>query len=505
MIELELDIGADQAAQQVGRLAENLGEIEHLRLQRLLARKRQKLADEIGGPVSVLLDLLDIREGLIAGRVAQQQQIAEPDHGRQQIIEIMRDAARELADQIHLLGLEELGLKALLFGQIEDMDDQPRALFAGLVGASDIERSRDIALGGEADFYGGRQLLVVAGAVEPVQQRIAVLGADETGEGARDGDIGLAADDPGKGRIAFGDAPVSVEQDDTDRRVVEEPVKAFLRDPHGIGKAPLARQVTDQRTGVKPVDLFLRHHGLGDIGVEQFAVAAQQRRLAQRIALLAGERRMGRTVAAHGLGQQVRQRYVARQEIVLGTANPFGEGRVDIKEPPVLIDRIEADGGVLDELDQLFLFGPDHALKLIGLRDIVDRPDHVFAGHGYGKYRQPRELDPRQIDFQIFIGRLAARGGFAQPLDAPGGADLDGERRQPVERLFFLAHQLAPGLGHGDEPAVGPGDQACDGQLRQHAPDQKRPALVPEPHATRCRYGHADDDRDHRRDLKPIR
>ena len=56
--------------------------------------------------------------------MAQQQEIAEADHRGQQVVEIVRDAAGELADRLHLLRLRELGLEVLLLGRVDEMQDQ---------------------------------------------------------------------------------------------------------------------------------------------------------------------------------------------------------------------------------------------------------------------------------------------------------------------------------------------------------------------------------------------
>ena len=96
---------------------------EDARLQRLLAREGEQLAHEVGGAVGVLLDLHDVGEGLVARLVAQQQQVAEADHRRQQVVEVVGDAAGELADRLHLLRLRELGLQALLLGHVDEVQD----------------------------------------------------------------------------------------------------------------------------------------------------------------------------------------------------------------------------------------------------------------------------------------------------------------------------------------------------------------------------------------------
>ncbi len=55
---------------------------------------------------------------LIALIVPQQQQVAMAADGCQQVVEIMRDPARELADRLHLLALHELGFKGLQLGLV---------------------------------------------------------------------------------------------------------------------------------------------------------------------------------------------------------------------------------------------------------------------------------------------------------------------------------------------------------------------------------------------------
>ena len=125
---LELDVLADQAAQQMRQLGQDVGQVEHLGLQGLLAREGQQLAHQVGRAVGVLLDLHDVGEGLIARPVAQQQQIGKSDHRRQQVVEIVRDAAGQLADRLHLLRLDELQLEALLLGGVDEVRDETAQL-----------------------------------------------------------------------------------------------------------------------------------------------------------------------------------------------------------------------------------------------------------------------------------------------------------------------------------------------------------------------------------------
>ncbi len=120
----ELDVLADQPAQQVRDFRQHVGHLQHARLQGLLAREGEQLAHQVGGAVGVLLDLHDVGERLVAGAVAQQQQVAEADHRGQQVVEIVRDAAGQQADRLHLLRLRELRLQALLLGRVDQMQDE---------------------------------------------------------------------------------------------------------------------------------------------------------------------------------------------------------------------------------------------------------------------------------------------------------------------------------------------------------------------------------------------
>jgi hypothetical protein len=74
----------------------------------------------------------DVGEGLVARPVAQQQQVREADHGGQQVVEVVGDAAGELADRLHFLGLGELGLEAFQFRGVDEVDDDVAPGFRGL-------------------------------------------------------------------------------------------------------------------------------------------------------------------------------------------------------------------------------------------------------------------------------------------------------------------------------------------------------------------------------------
>ena len=63
-----------------------------------------------GGAVGVLPDLDDVLERRIGRLVGVHQEVGRHHDGAEHVVEVVRDAAGELADQLHLLRLGELVL-----------------------------------------------------------------------------------------------------------------------------------------------------------------------------------------------------------------------------------------------------------------------------------------------------------------------------------------------------------------------------------------------------------
>ena len=111
----DLDASADQRADQLCNAFDLLADIEHLRRQRLPAREGQKLSGQLGRPVHRVGNRVDVAAAALVGQVATPEEIGGRTDDREQIVEIVRDAAGELADRLHLLRLTQrfLGLAAL--------------------------------------------------------------------------------------------------------------------------------------------------------------------------------------------------------------------------------------------------------------------------------------------------------------------------------------------------------------------------------------------------------
>ena len=123
MHQVELHLFADQPAQQHREIGQRVAEIEHLRPQGLAARERQQLAHQRRRAGRVLLDLHDVLERRIGRLVRVQQEVVRHHDGGQHIVEVVRDAAGELADHVHLLRLVDLVLQRAPLGGLQHIDD----------------------------------------------------------------------------------------------------------------------------------------------------------------------------------------------------------------------------------------------------------------------------------------------------------------------------------------------------------------------------------------------
>ncbi len=210
--------------------------------------KSKQLPRQVGGAVGVLLDLHDIGEGRIARLVARQQQIAKTDDRRQQIVEVMRDAARELADGLHLLRLRELHLERFLLGRVDQIDDQRRAL--ARIDARGAELADPLCIAQQVNIdRGPRQLARSRAAQQFVDGRAIVLG-HEIGEPHPAFDA-LADACLARGAAGIVDPAFLIDRRNADRRIVEE-----ARKPHlGIAGRHLGlvagRPVEHQRKDVR--------------------------------------------------------------------------------------------------------------------------------------------------------------------------------------------------------------------------------------------------------------
>jgi hypothetical protein len=111
---------AEERSEHRCHLRDNLVEIEHLGAQHLLAAEGEQLRGERSCPVRAPEDLANILAPWIIRRELVLKELGEARDGREDVVEIVSDAAGELAHRFHLLRLAELRLEGASRGDVHD-------------------------------------------------------------------------------------------------------------------------------------------------------------------------------------------------------------------------------------------------------------------------------------------------------------------------------------------------------------------------------------------------
>src|SRR5262249_12534579 len=125
-LDLDLDAAADERADQLRDVLDLRADVEHFRLERLAAGEGQKLRRQLGGALHRPGDRLDLTAAGPPGEIAAAQEIGGGTDDGQEIVEIVRDAAGELADRFHLLGLAQHFLALAAFGDVDGLQHGAR-------------------------------------------------------------------------------------------------------------------------------------------------------------------------------------------------------------------------------------------------------------------------------------------------------------------------------------------------------------------------------------------
>ena len=118
---------AQGPAQQIGHVADHPAQIDRTRLQRLAAGKGKKLAGQARAPrhrAHGVLQPLRASVGLALTSPARHRQIEIGADDLQQIVEVMRHAAGQMADGFHLLGLAHHGFGPHARGDVQHPDQE---------------------------------------------------------------------------------------------------------------------------------------------------------------------------------------------------------------------------------------------------------------------------------------------------------------------------------------------------------------------------------------------
>jgi hypothetical protein len=109
--QLQPDALANQSRQHVAGVREDGVEVQRPDGEYLFASKREQLPGQVGAAAGGLLNLPQVASGRARlGRLGEQHvAVALDDH--QDVVEVVSDAARQVADGLELLGLAQFGLQ----------------------------------------------------------------------------------------------------------------------------------------------------------------------------------------------------------------------------------------------------------------------------------------------------------------------------------------------------------------------------------------------------------
>ena len=107
----QIHVFAHDATEHPHQADEDLVQVDHLGLHHLLAAEQQQLAREAGGSRRGQLDLFHVCTQRVGGGQVLQDEIAIAEDHAQDVVEVVRDTARQSADRLHLLGVPQLLLR----------------------------------------------------------------------------------------------------------------------------------------------------------------------------------------------------------------------------------------------------------------------------------------------------------------------------------------------------------------------------------------------------------
>src|SRR5205823_3247159 len=119
---LQFDVLANDAFEHFVRVADDFIQIERTSLHLLLATEGKQLARQVGGPLAGRIDLLQIVFRLPIEVLLIQDQVGVPHDNREDVVEIVRHAASQLAERLHFLRLPELLFDLLPLDELANLN-----------------------------------------------------------------------------------------------------------------------------------------------------------------------------------------------------------------------------------------------------------------------------------------------------------------------------------------------------------------------------------------------
>ena len=461
----ERDVLTEDTAHELAHVLDEFAEVDGLLLLVLLAAEGEELAGEAGGAFGGGGDLVD---GLAAvaievGQFAERGDLELDD--REQVVEVVGDAAGQAADGVHLLRLAELILK-LDAGRdvLLDGDEVGDAAIVALHRGDDRLFGEELAVLAPAlddtvplptGFDRGPHALVVLGRMSARFEHPRVLAENVR----RDVAGGFR-----KPRVDVFDASLGVGDDDGDRRLLDgagETADLLLGEP-AVGDVAGDVEGADDGTG-------LVAHGTADgVNVARAALAGHGERLLAAFegtedeqAALGGVARLG-----HGFAEELG--VVAADDVGDRAAEEARAGGVDVLVASLGVLDVDGIGGAFDDgIETSFGFAQAQSEPLVfgelGLQ-FLDDAAVVFLeeggrvvgergrrcrGWGVGGVQQGGD---ELVGFEGFDeeahGAERERKLLVLGLGVDGGEEDEGDVAQRRVALHFAAELEAVHAGH---------------------------------------------------------
>ena len=129
--QVDLDVRADEATQDLAERDHGVVRVEHDRLHHAAPAQREQLVDEGARLLAGAAHGLEITAGRVLRREPVQHQLAVAEDHREQVVEVVRDATREPAERLEPLRLLQLALDAPPLRDVVEDDDDVIAIVIG--------------------------------------------------------------------------------------------------------------------------------------------------------------------------------------------------------------------------------------------------------------------------------------------------------------------------------------------------------------------------------------
>ncbi len=110
---------SDDPLQELFNRPDGRVQVNGLQLAELFSAEQEEVFRELGGPVRAFEHALDVQPQRIVFFHFHEGNMPIPDDGGQDIVEVVRHAARKLTDRLHLMGLPELFLQFYALGDVQ--------------------------------------------------------------------------------------------------------------------------------------------------------------------------------------------------------------------------------------------------------------------------------------------------------------------------------------------------------------------------------------------------